>query len=100
VARRTRELGVRRALGATLQDVAALVVRESSVVIGAGIVIGLPCAWACARLAQTLLFGLSPGDPVTLVGAVATLVAVGALASVTPARRAAAVDPVVALRAE
>jgi predicted permease len=100
VARRTRELGVRMALGATMQDVARLVLRESTLVVGAGILIGLPCAWAAARLAQTLLFGLSPGDPVTLAAAVALLAVVTALASVTPARRAAAVDPVIALRTD
>ena len=100
VARRTRELGVRMALGATMSDVAGLVLRESTFVVGSGVLIGLPCAWGCARLAQTLLFGLSPSDPVTLAAAVAMLAFVAAVASVMPARRAAAVNPVVALRTE
>ena len=80
VTRRTRELGVRMALGATAGEVAKLVVHESTLVVGAGILIGLPCAWLCARLARTLLFGLSPADPVTFVAAALTLGLVAAAA--------------------
>ena len=100
VSRRTREIGVRMALGATVRGVATMVVRESALVVVAGIAIGLPCAIAAGRLAQTLLFGLSPSDPWTIGGAALTLVAVAVMASIWPARRAAAVNPMVALRCE
>jgi putative ABC transport system permease protein len=100
VTRRTREIGVRMALGATVGEVARLVVRESTLVVGAGILVGLPCAWACARLSHSLLFGLAPTDPATFAGASITLAAMAAMASLWPARRAATVNPVVALRAD
>ncbi len=100
VARRTREIGVRMALGATISQVMAMVLRESTVVVAAGIAIGLPCAMASGRLAQSLLFGLSPSDPWTMTGAALILVAVAVVASIWPARRAASVNPLVALRCE
>jgi predicted permease len=100
VTRRTRELGVRMALGATVGRIAGMVLRESAFVVCAGIVVGLPCAWAVGRLVQSLLFGLSPADPVTLGGAVVALAATSVIASLWPARRAATVNPIVALRAE
>jgi predicted permease len=100
VARRTREIGVRMALGATIGQVMAMVLRESTVVVAAGIAIGLPCAMATGRLAQSLLFGLSPSDPWTMIGAASILIAVAVIASIWPARRAASVNPLVALRCE
>jgi predicted permease len=100
VSRRTREIGVRMALGATMRQVMAMVLRESTVVVVAGIVIGVPCAILAGRFAQSLLFGLSPSDPWAMGAAALMLVTVAALASIWPARRAAAVNPLVALRCE
>ena len=100
VAQRTREIGVRMALGATIGEIATMVLRESTLVVGAGIAIGTPAAIVAGRAARTLLFGLSPSDPVALVTAAATLAVVCVMASAWPARRAASVNPLVALRTE
>jgi predicted permease len=100
VARRTNEIGVRMALGARRQDVLRLVMRESMVLVAAGVVIGVTLAMAASRLVATLLFGLEPTDTLTMAGAVVMMVTVSALAGYLPARRAARVDPIVALRYE
>ena len=100
VAARTRELGVRMALGAQPQDVLWLVLRESLLLICAGIVVGVPAALASGALLSGMLYGLRPADPLSLAAVVAILGAVGTLASYIPARRAARVDPIVALRYE
>jgi predicted permease len=100
VARRVNEIGVRMALGAQRFDVVRMIMRESIVLVGAGIVIGIGAALASGRLVATLLFGLQPTDPGTIALAVAVLLTVSALAGYLPARRAARVDPMVALRAE
>lgn len=100
VAARTRELGVRLALGAQPRDVLWLVVRESLLLVCAGIVIGVPAALASGALLSGMLYGLKPSDPLSLAAVVVILGAVGALASYIPARRAAQVDPIVALRYE
>jgi predicted permease len=100
VARRTNEIGIRMALGARRQDVLRLVMRESMLLVVAGIVIGLAIAAASSRLIASLLFGLSPTDAMTIVEAVALLVIVSAVAGYLPARRAARVDPLVALHYE
>jgi len=99
VVRRTREIGVRMALGARRVDVARLVMRELLVVLG-GVAIGLAAAVATTRWVASLMYGLSTTDPPTYVAATAVLVAVAVLAAFVPARRATGVDPVVALRAD
>ena len=100
VARRTREIGIRIALGAERGSVVWLVLREVAVLTGVGILIGVPAALGLSRLVASQLFGLSPADPLTLVVSATTLALVGALAGYLPARRAAAVEPVRALRYE
>jgi len=100
VGRRTGEIGVRMALGAERRQVLWMVLRESLTVSLAGIVLGLPLAFAAARLLGSMLFGLKPTDLLTFVGALAGVVTVTLAASLVPARRAAKVDPMVALRYE
>jgi putative ABC transport system permease protein len=97
---RTRELGVRIALGAQPRAVAAMMTRQGLILTVVGVVAGLGLFTAVARFLQAFLFGVAPNDPVTLVGASIMLVIIAALASWLPARRAARVDPVEALRAE
>ena len=100
VARRVNEIGVRMALGARRLDVVQMILRESTVLVAAGIAVGIAAALASSRLIAALLFGLQPTDPATIAIAVLVLITVSALASYLPARRAARVDPMVALRAE
>ena len=100
VAQRTRELGVRIALGATRRDVLGLVVGEGARLALAGVALGLAGALALSRAVATLLYGVAPTDLVTYVGVPAALTAVALLASLVPARRATRVDPTVAMRAE
>ena len=100
VARRSNEVGIRMALGADRRRVVGAVVRETMTLVGAGLVVGLAAAWGTTRLIATTLFGLTAMDPPTLVFAVLVMIAVALVAGYVPARRAAAVDPVVALRAE
>jgi predicted permease len=100
VARRTNEIGVRVALGAAANDVVGLVLRDSLSMVVAGVVVGIPLAYTMARTLATWLFNVEPFDPLTLVTAAAILIAVGFVAAWLPARRAAQVDPLVALRAE
>jgi predicted permease len=100
VARRTREIGIRMALGAERTRVLWLVLREVAVLASTGIAIGLAAAFYLTRKIQAQLFGLSPHDPMTLVGAVALLLLVALVAGLIPARRATAIDPMVALRTE
>ena len=99
-ARRTNEIGIRLALGATRSGVLGMVLRESLLLAIAGIVIGVPATLATTRLALSLLFGIGAADPPTIVGAVALMIAVAAVAGYVPARRASRVDPMVALRYE
>jgi ABC-type antimicrobial peptide transport system permease subunit len=98
VARRTNEIGVRMAMGAGSRDIVRMVLRESLGMVGAGILIGLPCAYAIGRLLKTALYGLTPMDPITTGLSLAALVAVAIAAAWVPARRAAGIDPIVALR--
>src|SRR6266704_786886 len=100
VARRTPEIGIRMALGASLGSVRGLVLREAMTLAAIGLAIGIPAALAAGRLARSLLYGVEPGDP-RLVGA-AGLLLMGVMlaAAYLPARRATKVDPVVALRSE
>ena len=100
VARRRNEIGIRMALGADRAAVVRMVMRESGFLLAAGVVVGTALAMAAARAASTMLFGITPGDPVTFVKAAATLAMVAAVASYLPAERAARVDPVLALRDE
>ncbi|MGE5835347.1 MAG: ADOP family duplicated permease [Acidobacteriota bacterium] len=100
VAQRTREIGVRVALGARRSEVAALVIRDAIAVVGTGLVVGVIAALAAGRMLQTLLFEVSPADPVTLALVLALLIVVTLAAVLVPARRAALVDPIVALRNE
>jgi predicted permease len=100
VARRTNEIGVRMALGAAAGDVIRMVLRDSLWMVGLGIVIGLPCAYVIGRVLKTALFRLEPLDPRTAAWAFVALLAVALLAAWFPARRAARIDPMTALREE
>lgn len=100
VARRTNEIGIRMALGAQRQDVVRLVMGESMILVIVGVGLGLAAAIAASRLVASLLFGLAPTDGATMAAAMLVLVAVSALAGYLPARRAAGVDPLVALHYE
>ena len=97
---RTRELGIRIALGATPRAVASAMTRYGVMLSLAGTAAGLLVFGFVARFLRAFLFGVAATDPVTLSGASATLLAIAALASWVPARRAARIDPVDALRAE
>jgi predicted permease len=100
VTRRTNEIGVRMALGAAPGQVAKMVLGDSLWLVMAGIMAGLPCAYAVARLLRGTLFDLQPADPTTAALALSTLTAVAAFAAWLPARRAARIDPIAALREE
>jgi predicted permease len=100
VTRRTGEIGIRKALGARPRDVAWLILREALVLAAIGVAIGLPVALALVRLIRFLFYGIEPHDPITIIGTVVIMVAVAVLASYLPARRAARIDPMVALRYE
>jgi ABC-type antimicrobial peptide transport system permease subunit len=100
VSQRTREIGVRIALGAQRSSVYRLILKEAGALALAGIVIGTGCAVIAASLMRKLLFGTPPWDVTTLVSVAAVLGASALLASFLPARRAASVDPISALRAE
>src|SRR5262245_59401300 len=100
VARRTHEIGVRMALGASASRVLRLVLRETLWWVALGLTLGLGAALVALRWLESLLFGLKPHDPLTIGLAVLVLLAVAAVAGYLPARRAARVDPLIALRHE
>jgi putative ABC transport system permease protein len=100
VAQRTREFGIRTALGASQGEVLRLVLREGAILTGAGLALGLAGAGATARLLQTMVYATSVYDPLVFLGVPVLLAAVAAAACLLPARRAARIDPIVALRAE
>jgi putative ABC transport system permease protein len=99
-ARRTHEIGIRMALGAEGTDVLGLVVKNGLRLVTLGVALGLAASLALSRVIATQLWGISATDPITLTGAVALLLSTGAIACFIPARRAARVDPLVALRYE
>src|SRR5690348_4510660 len=100
VAGRTREIGVRMALGATRRDVLWMIASESSLMLLVGIVAGMLAGVATTRLFGSMLFGVSAADPVSIAATIVTLAAITLAAAVVPARRAAKVDPMIALRYE
>ncbi|PYT79014.1 MAG: hypothetical protein DMG40_17755 [Acidobacteria bacterium] len=100
VVQRTKEIGIRMAIGAKRTDVVGMILREAGILTAAGLVIGTTLALASAQVVKSLLYGLKPRDPFTLVLAVVTLAAVAALASFLPAYRASRLDPLKALRYE
>jgi predicted permease len=100
VAQRTKEMGIRMALGAQRRRVIGMVVKSAIRLVIIGIALGLPAAWAASRLVKSMLFGLTPTDPATMAGAALVMVSAALLAAYFPARRAARVDPMTALRHE
>jgi ABC-type lipoprotein release transport system permease subunit len=100
VARRTAEMGIRMALGARRASVVWLVLREALILVLIGLAAGIPLVSAAARLVKSLLFGVSPTDPATLVATAALMLFIAAVAAYLPARRASRVDPMAALRYE
>ncbi|PYU79623.1 MAG: hypothetical protein DMG50_23310 [Acidobacteria bacterium] len=100
VARRTKEMGIRMALGARPGRLIRMVVRGAVQLVVLGIALGLPAAWAASQWVKSMLFGLTPADPATIAGSALLLAIAALLAAYVPARRAANVDPMVALRWE
>jgi putative ABC transport system permease protein len=100
VAQRTRDIGIRLALGADRNAILGMVVKNGTLLAGAGTLIGLATAFLLTRLIASLLYGVGPTDPLTFLCVPIALIAVAMLASYVPARRAAKVDPMVALRYE
>jgi len=100
VAQRTREIGIRMALGSTAERTFTLVVGEGFMLLGTGFALGLAGTFALAKYVESLLFGVRPMDPYVLAGVAAILALAAVVACVLPAQRAARVDPVIALRQE
>jgi ABC-type antimicrobial peptide transport system permease subunit len=100
VSKRTNEIGIRMALGARSSSVLAMVLSESLVLIGVGIIAGILWALAATRVVASMLFGLKPSDLNTFAGAALLLTLIGTLAALRPAWRAARIDPMHALRHE
>jgi putative ABC transport system permease protein len=98
VARRSREMGIRLALGANRKAITTMIVRNGTLLACAGVAIGLAAAFLLTRLVAGSLYGVGPTDPLTFVCAPVALVSIAVLASYIPARRAANVDPMVTLR--
>ncbi len=97
---RTREIGLRMALGAQRKDIVALVLKNGLGMVGIGLAAGIAAAFGVMRVLSSLLYGIRADDPATLIGVSFTLVSVALLACYLPARRAMRVDPMVALRYE
>jgi ABC-type antimicrobial peptide transport system permease subunit len=100
VAQRTGEIGIRLALGAKRSQVVRMVLGDALVLTGSGTLIGIPCALIVTRFVSSLLFGLEPTDPLTMLAATCILFTVSMLAGYAPARRASRLDPAIALRHE
>jgi ABC-type antimicrobial peptide transport system permease subunit len=98
VAQRTREMGIRAALGASERNLLRLVLDRGALLTGIGLALGLTGAIALTRLMATVLYGVGPRDPATMLSVAAILAGVALVASYVPARRATKVDPIVALR--
>ena len=100
VSQRTREIGIRMALGAQVGTVRLLIIKQAILIATVGVAVGLGVALISTRLLTTQLYGISPSDPVTLITAATVLMGVALLACYIPARRATKVDPLIALRYE
>jgi predicted permease len=100
VGRRTREVGIRMALGAQRSDVVMLVLKKAALLLALGLLSGLVASWFATRTIQAFLFGVSPHDPITILSVCALLAISGLIAALIPARRAASIDPMQALRTE
>ena len=100
VSQRKREIGIRMALGARAGEVQARIVRQTLLLAAVGIGLGMAGSWGLARTMQSLLFGLTAGDPITFAGMLGVLAAVALMAGYLPARRASRIDPATILRAE
>jgi ABC-type antimicrobial peptide transport system permease subunit len=100
VSRRTREVGIRMALGAQRSDVLLLVLKKAAVLLALGLVSGLAASWFATRAIGAFLFGVGQHDPLTIASVCALLAVCGLIAAFIPARRAASVDPMQALRSE
>jgi len=100
IARRTREMGIRFALGAKVSQIFLLVIRDGMVLVGAGMAIGISAGVVAARSLATFLYGVSTSDAATFVVSTLVLLLVALVACVIPAKRAMGVDPITALRCE
>lgn len=100
VSRRSREIGVRMALGAMTGDILGLVFKQGALQMALGLTVGLAAASGVTRVLETILVGVTPADPMTFAGVAFVLIAAGALGCAIPARRATRVDPIVTLRNE
>lgn len=100
VARRTNEIGIRVALGATRSQVLWLILRQSLLLVGIGLLVGVPIALAADKLVSGMLFGLGPTDPPTMAVAAILLATVSTIAGCIPARRATRIDPLSAIRCD
>jgi ABC-type antimicrobial peptide transport system permease subunit len=98
VSQRTTELGIRLALGANARNLKLLVLGQGMMPVAAGVILGLAGAFALTRFMESLLFGITPTDPVTFATVAVLLASIAAVASYLPARRATRVDPVAVLR--
>ncbi len=100
VAQRTKEIGIRMALGSDSKRIFRLVFREGALIVTAGFLVGVACSWLLGRYMESVLYGVRPLDPVVMACVSLTLIVVALLASTLPARRATRVDPIIALRQE